>query len=223
MNKNYPKTLSQENYFSSQLFVAEAPDFVEDLNNHSDKYIEDAMKRVQLEKEKNKINQNKIGDVYHSTTLINDPNFNYLQEYVTNTSYNLLDAMGFDLTNYKVFCQEMWVQEFSKEGGGHHEIHTHWNGHISGFYFLKCSDKTSRPIFHDPRPGNVMNLLPEKNENNLTPATSKINCRIKPGTIIFFPSYMPHSYLVDRGIEPFRFIHWNCRAYPKTILKEENV
>ena len=220
MNKNYPKTLSQENHFIFPLFVADAPEFVEDLNKFSDKHIEHSKKHVQSIKEKNKINENKIGDVYHSGSLLTDPNFNHLQEYITNTSYNLLDGMGFDLKEYRVLCEELWVQEFSKEGGGHHEIHTHWNGHISGFYFLKCSDKTSKPIFHDPRPGNLMNLLPEKNENNITLATSKINCKIKPGTMIFFPSYMPHSYLLDRGIEPFRFIHWNCRAYPKNILKE---
>ena len=46
----------------------------------------------------------------------------------------------------------MWVQEFAKKGGGHHSAHIHWNQHVSGFYFLKCSDKTSYPIFHEPKP-----------------------------------------------------------------------
>ena len=46
---------------------------------------------------------------------------------------------------------ELWVPEFSKKGGGHHSAHIHWNQHVSGFYFLKCSDKTSYPIFHNQR------------------------------------------------------------------------
>jgi len=126
--------------------------------------------------------------------------------------------MGFDLTNYKMFMTEMWVQEFAKDGAGFHSMHTHWNGHMSGFYFLKCSEKTSLPIFADPRPGNVMNLLPEKNKSNITYASTLINYRVKPGTFVFFPSYLPHEYVADMGYDPFRFIHWNCQAISKGVL-----
>ena len=93
------------------------------------------------------------------------PGFNILQDWVTATTWNLLDEQGFDLKNYKIFMEELWVQEFAKAGGGHHTLHTHYNGHISGFYFLKCSDKTSLPIFDDPRPGALMNGLPQKDKS----------------------------------------------------------
>jgi uncharacterized protein (TIGR02466 family) len=126
--------------------------------------------------------------------------------------------MGFDLTNFQIFTTEMWVQEFAQKGGGHHTLHTHWNGHMSGFYFLKAGEETSLPIFEDPRPGNVMNLLPEKNRTEITYASSQINYAVKPGRMIFFPSYMPHQYAVDIGYKPFRFIHWNCQAIPKGVL-----
>ena len=33
---------------------------------------------------------------------------------------------------------------------------------MSGFYFLKCSNKTSKPFFHDPRPGKLMTDLTNK-------------------------------------------------------------
>ena len=45
------------------------------------------------------------------------------------------------MSGHQLFTTEMWVQEFAKKGGGHHTLHTHWNGHISGFYFLKASEK----------------------------------------------------------------------------------
>ena len=156
--------------------------------------------------------------MFHSTSLIGDPKFKKLQDYVGATSNNLLIEMGFDLTNYTIFITEMWVQEFAKKGAGHHTLHTHWNGHISGFYFLKASEATSMPLFEDPRPGNVMNLLPEKDKTKVTYASSQINYQVKPGRMIFFPSYMPHQYIVDMGYEPFRFIHWNCQAIPKGVL-----
>ena len=110
------------------------------------------------------------------------------------------------------------VRLFAKKGGGHHTLHTHWNGHMSGFYFLKADESTSMPLFEDPRPGNVMNLLPEKDKSKVTYASSQIHYKVQPGRMMFFPSYMPHQYIVDMGYEPFRFIHWNCQAIPKGVL-----
>ena len=67
-----------------------------------------------------------------------------------------------------------------------------------------------------------MNGLPRKNENEITHATTQINYQVKPGRMIFFPSYIPHQYTVDLGYEPFRFIHFNCQAIPEDILKGYN-
>jgi len=218
---SFPKQLTREEYFKCPIWFADEPKFVKSLNKSSDKYIKQSQKN--LKKEIDKRNK-KLGDkgdmgyVFHSTSLIDDPKFKELQNYIGATSHNLLDEMGFSLTNYQIFITEMWVQEFAKKGGGHHTLHTHWNGHISGFYFLKASEKTSMPLFEDPRAGNVMNLLPEKDKTKITYASSQISFKVKPGRMIFFPSYMPHQYIVDMGYEPFRFIHWNCQAIPKGVL-----
>ena len=217
----YPTQLAREDYFKCPIWFADAPKFEKKLNDASDKYIEESKKTLKpaIDKRNKEFgNKGDMGHVFHSTTLIGDKNFKEIQEYVGATAHNLLIEMGFDLTNHQVFTTEMWVQEFAKKGGGHHTLHTHWNGHISGFYFLKASDATSRPIFEDPRAGNVMNLLPEKDRSKITYASSQINYPVKPGKMIFFPSYMPHQYMVDMGYEPFRFIHWNCQAVPKGVL-----
>ena len=79
---------------------------------------------------------------------------------------------------------ERFTEEFAKKGGGHHTLHTHWNGHMSGFYFLKASEKTSMPLFEDPRPGNVMNLLPEKDRSKITYASSQVHYKAQPGRIM---------------------------------------
>ena len=217
----YPQKLNREDYFKCPIWFADETKFVNILNSASDKYIDAARKNLQPNIDKhNKVNKTTgdLGSVYHSTTLIGDPKFKELQDYIGATSYNLLMEMGFDLRGHQVFTTEMWVQEFAKDGGGHHTLHTHWNGHMSGFYFLKASEKTSMPLFEDPRAGNVMNLLPEKDKTKVTYASSAIHYKCKPGRIIFFPSYMPHQYIVDMGIDPFRFIHFNCQAIPKGVL-----
>ena len=219
--ETFPTQLNREDYFKCPIWFADAPQFVKDLNKASDKYIKAAQNN--LKKDINKRNKkfgNKgdMGHVFHSSSLVGDPNFLALQNYIGATAHNLLVEMGFDMTNHQIYIMELWVQEFAKNGGGHHTLHTHWNGHISGFYFLKASDKTSRPVFEDPRPGNLMNLLPQKDPTKIAYASHQVNYEVKPGRMIFFPSYMPHMYTVDMGYEPFRFIHWNCQAIPKGVL-----
>ena len=218
---SFPKQLFREDYFKCPIWFNKEPNFVDDLNKSSDKYIEESKKNLKKDIDKrNKEFGDKgdMGHVFHSTTLIGDPNFKELQDYVGATSHNLLLEMGYDIKDYAIFTTEMWVQEFAKRGGGHHTLHTHWNGHISGFYFLKASEKTSLPLFEDPRPGNLMNSLPEKDKSQVTYASTQINYNVEPGSMIFFPSYMPHQYIVDMGYDPFRFIHWNCQAIPKGVL-----
>ena len=217
----YPIQLNREDYFKCPIWFADEPKFVNNLNKASDKYIDIARKNLQSDIDKrNKLNKTKgdLGSVYHSNTLIGDLDFLDLQNYIGATSHNLLIEMGFDISNYQLFTTEMWVQEFANNGGGHHTLHTHWNGHISGFYFLKASDKTSMPLFEDPRAGNLMNLLPEADKTKVTYASTQVHYKVKPGRMMFFPSYMPHQYVVDMGVEPFRFIHWNCQAIPKGVL-----
>tara|TARA_R100001443_G_scaffold40119_1_gene53555 strand:- start:764 stop:1432 length:669 start_codon:yes stop_codon:yes gene_type:complete len=218
---SFPKQLKREDIFKSPIWFADEPSFVKNLNKASDKYIETSKKNLKpaINKRNKKFgNKRDMGYVFHSTTLINDPAFKKLQDYIGATAHNLLIEMGFDMSSHQVFITELWVQEFAKSGGGHHTLHTHWNGHISGFYFLKASEKTSMPLFEDPRPGNLMNLLPELDKTKITYASSQINYQVKPGRIMFFPSYMPHQYVVDMGYDPFRFIHWNCQAIPKGVL-----
>ena len=211
----------REDYFKCPVYWFDKPEWIEPLNKASDKYIQQAKKNnTKVIKERNKKMGNKgdQGMVHHSTSLIGDPNFKIIQNYIGATAYNLLTEQGFDLSNHQIFITELWVQEFAKDGGGHHTLHTHWNGHISGFYFLKASNKTSRPIFEDPRPGRMMNLLPMKDASKITDSSHQVNYDAKPGRLIFFNSYLPHMYALDHAYEPFRFIHFNIQAFPKSIV-----
>jgi uncharacterized protein (TIGR02466 family) len=219
--KSYPLTLTRNEEFKTPIWVAEEKSFVKELNKASDPYIKRAKEHLApVIKKRNKTfgDKKEAGYVFHSTSLLQDPKFSDLATYVTQTSNNLLIEMGYDLTNYVVFCTELWVQEFPKIGSGYHTPHTHWNGHISGFYFLKSSKKTSRPIFYDPRIGKEMIGLPEVNKENITYGSPSINYGCEPGTMIFFPSYLTHEFPPDLGYDTFRFIHWNCQAIYKPAL-----
>jgi uncharacterized protein (TIGR02466 family) len=203
-------------YFKTPIWIEDKPEFVKSLNKASNQYIKDAKKR---EKEFIK-KHGDFGRSYHSTPLTMDNNFLDFRNYVGQKSWEFLDWCGFDMQQYTTMFSELWVQEFAKNGGGHHSAHIHWNQHVSGFYFLKCSDKTSYPIFHEPRTGARATKLKMKPGNGIFHGTELVHFKPKPGTLIIFPGYLEHEYAVDFGVEPFRFIHWNIQAVPKEMAKD---
>tara|TARA_X000001388_G_scaffold65817_1_gene52384 strand:- start:614 stop:1261 length:648 start_codon:yes stop_codon:yes gene_type:complete len=207
--------------FQSAVYRTEAPQYLDLVNKICDPFIVEAKKRTapQIVSREAKAGKD-IGDIglsYHTENLINDATLYQFRRFIKSTSENILDSQGYDMTNYNLEYTEMWCQEFASKGGGHHDTHIHWNNHISGFYFLKCSDKTSAPMFHDPRAGKMMTQLPEKDKNIVTLATEKVLLKPVPGTMMFFNSFLPHQFIVDNGVEPFRFIHFNLQAIPKNI------
>jgi uncharacterized protein (TIGR02466 family) len=204
--------LTENNIFCTPVYFYEDKKWLEKLNKITDAYILEA-------RNKNLLANNKdFAIVHHSTGLIQDINFKEFINYINSNAFDILNNQGFDLTDFLLATTDLWVQEFASLGGGNHSPHIHWNGHISGFYFLKCSNKTSFPVFHDPRGGRMMNLLPEKDASKITLASSLLNFKPQPGTFVFFNSYLQHEFVVDHGIEPFRFIHFNIQAFPKQLI-----
>jgi uncharacterized protein (TIGR02466 family) len=208
--------MQASNYFSTTMWFDYKPEFLKSLNKVSDKYIKDAKKS-----KKEWIKENgDFGTSYHSTPLIGDTKFLDFKKYVGEKSWQFLDAQGFDMSHYQTVFTEMWVQEFAKRGGGNHSAHVHCNQHVSGFYFLKCSDKTSYPIMHEPRTGARATKLKMKPEKGFVwPGSDIVNFKPKPGTIMIFPGFMEHEFSLDLGLDPFRFIHWNIQALPKEMVK----
>ena len=215
----------KQEYFSSPVYNEDKSEWVDNLNKLCDPYITQARKDQEKNNEERlKIGyKNDIGMTYHSGPLEADSNFDEFHKYIATKSRWVLDDMGYSMDNYNLIYTESWVQEFSFNGAGHHWFHTHSNNHISGFYFLKASDKTSRPMFQDPRTAHITLKLKEKNTNNVTNANDIINYTPEPGMLMLFPAYMSHMYQVDHGIEPFRFIHINMRAVEKDVLNSFNM
>ena len=119
----FPKQLNREDYFKCPIWFADEPVFVNTLNKASDSYIKEAKKRLKpdIDKRNKKFgDKGDMGHVFHSTSLIGDPKFKKLQDYVGATAHNLLIEMGFDMSGHQVFTTELWVQEFAKKGAGHH-------------------------------------------------------------------------------------------------------
>jgi len=205
------------NYFNTTIWSEQKTEFVKSLNKSSNKYI-----KIAKNKEKKFIKeQGDFGRSYHSTPLTYDNDFLDFRNYISQKSWEYLDHQGFDMQEYITMFSEMSVQEFAKKGGGHHSAYINCNQHVSGFYFLKCSDKTSYPIFHEPRTGaRATKLKLKQNIKQDNNGIELIHIKPKPGTLIIFPGFLEYEFMVDRGVEPFRFIQWNIQAVPKGMIKD---
>ena len=211
--------LKSISFFDTLIYKAEMPEYLEDknfmavCNENTDTAIEKAKKTIADREEKFNADIKDHGMSYHSgPELYKDDRIYNFELLIRNTARNILEDQGFDLSNYTLDYTEMWIQKFAFKGGGHQDTHVHWDNHISGFYFVECSDKTSKPIFHDPRPSRMMLNLPIKNHSKLCPAMERQIVNVKPGTLLMFNSWLPHQFSVDHGIDPFRFIHFNLQA-----------
>ena len=153
-------------YFTTPIWYFDKPEWVKSVNKACDKYIKEAYTRDLKDKKVKK--NNDFGWSYHSSPLYAEPKLKELHDWVGATAINFLDSMGYSLKNHQMFITESWVQEFSKKGGGHHNSHIHGDNHVSAFYYLKCTENTSRPIFHDPRLAAKMMKLPEKDSKKIS-------------------------------------------------------
>ena len=197
--------MKAELHFSTPIYSSFDDRFVKPLNKISDNLILKSKKEnIKALKDREKGIGKKIGDhgfSYQSDSLINNKNFDDFKNYIGELSVAVLDSQGYNLKEHVLFFKELWVQQFA-----------------SGFYFLKASDKTPFPIFHDPRVGKDMIQLPRKNVNALDISNDMVHFGIKPGSLIIFPSYLPHEFDVDHGVDTFRFIHFNVQAISKEVL-----
>ena len=211
--------LKSISFFDTLVYQAEIPeylsnkDFMDVCNEHTDEAIKNTQQKIEERQKKYNAAIKDHGLSYHSESkLYEDDRFHNFELLVRNTAYNILTDQGFDLSNHTLDYTEMWIQKFAYDGGGHQDTHVHWDNHISGFYFVECSDRTSKPIFHDPRSGRMMLNLPIKNHSKLCPAMERQIIKVKPGSLLLFNSWLPHQFSVDDGLDPFRFIHFNIQA-----------
>jgi uncharacterized protein (TIGR02466 family) len=75
--------------------------------------------------------------------------------------------------------------------GAAHPIHSHPNNFLSGVYYLRTHEGANTVNFHDPRPqtGIIRPPVTELTAEN----TDLVVVKISDGTLLMFPSWLPHS------------------------------
>lgn len=190
-------------HFPCPVYIVERPDFLAAVNEVSEESLKESHAQHQV---------NDIYPLMMGGNFMNDPRVRPFVEYIASTAWNILDDQGYAMQHFQTVCESMWTQEHHKQSSM--EQHVHGGVHIVGFYFLEVPEGSSRVVFHDPRPGKVMNELPQKDVRKATPASQMVNFEAAPGRVIFSNAWLPHSFTRHAGETPLKFVHFNLAVIP---------
>lgn len=194
--------MTRDIYFPTNIYTVNKPEFLENVS-------EVASELLRIAKDHQKLDE--IYPVIMTENFYNHPLAADFAAFVGNTSWDILDAEGYDMDRYGIKFSEMWVQEHHR----HSLMETHVHGfgsQLTGFYFLEAPENCSRVVIHDARPGKVQSNLPEKNRDQVTGASGMINFPPMPGMLMILPAWLPHSFSRHAADEPIKFVHFNLFA-----------
>jgi uncharacterized protein (TIGR02466 family) len=197
--------LEQGNYFSCPIYSIKKPEFLEPLRSVTEKYLEQSKACMKID---NPITV-MTGDYSHEVEV------SEFGQYVSQTAWNILSSLGYDMDNLVTYFMEMWTQEHNFHSNM--EQHVHGLGaQISAFYFLDVPEDGCKIVIYDPRPAKVITNLPLKDNNVVSAASSTIVFTPEAGMMFFAPSWLPHSFSRNLNKDnPMRFVHMNISVMQK--------
>ena len=91
--------------------------------------------------------------------------------------------------------------------GASHSVHSHPNNFLSGVYYVRTHEGADAVNFHDPRPQTAIIRPPvtELTAEN----TDQVLIKVSDGTLLMFPSWLPHSVDASRSDETRISISFN--------------
>ena len=195
--------------FSTPVWISALPDFEE----HKEYFLNS----VRNFKEKNPQGEQKSNITgYHSpSTLQKEEELVPLFEYVCNMAMDAINDLNFVESN--IFITEAWVN-FNDSRQCMNNEHVHGDV-FSGVFYLNAPPESGNFVISNPGLNRVWdgcNLIKEKNQ-----FTGEM-MRIEPeeGSIILFPSYVPHSVETNNHDDERISISFNISAMPSAQFEE---
>ena len=195
--------------FSTPVWISALPDFEE----HKESFLNS----VRNFKEKNPQGEQKSNiSGYHSpSTLQKEEELRPLFEYVCGMAMTAINDLNFVESN--IFITEAWVN-FNDSRQCMNNEHVHGDV-FSGVFYLNAPPESGNFVISNPGLNRVWdgcNLIKEKNQ-----FTGEM-MRIEPeeGSIILFPSYVPHSVETNNHDDERISISFNISAMPSAQFEE---
>ena len=119
--------------------------------------------------------------------------FDELVSCVDSTIENVLDFLK--IATDAIEITALWAN-MSAPGAGH-GLHSHPNNFLSGVYYVRTHEGADTVNFHDPRPqtGIIRPPVTELTAEN----TDQVVVKVKNGTLLVFPAWLPHSVDPNRS------------------------
>ncbi|CAB4127545.1 Conserved hypothetical protein CHP02466 [uncultured Caudovirales phage] len=194
--------------FPTIAYVSKFPKFLDAAKTVASEAIAERKKEIK------KLNE--IYPLVMTGNLNYDPRMLDMANCIAQSSWKILDDQGYAMQNLSTYFTEFWCQEHHKHSGMDQHVHGH-GSQIVGFYFIDVPKGSSRVLFHDPKVGKNQISLPQKDRNQMSPASDMINFEPEPGMCIFANAWLPHSFTRHEGSKPMRFIHFNVSVRENTV------
>ena len=203
--------LEEFHYFTTPVYAVKKPEFLAPIRALTKKLLDHQKSHSKSKNPMTVMTQN----------FSEDPEAVDFAQYVSQTSWNILNAQGYNVDQAVTYFTEMWTQEHNFHSNM--EQHFHGNGsQISAFYFLEVPDHSCKMIIYDPRQAKVIINLPEKDPSKVSAAASQIVFSPEAGTLILTPSWLPHSFTRNLNKkQSMHFVHMNLAIAPAPI--EDNL
>ena len=202
--------VSEGYYFATTVYRIEAKEHLDIARIVALEYLKESEKHGQC--------LNEMYPVRMTDNMFSDSRLHGLASLIVQTSWNILDAQGYQMDNLNTTFLSMWAQEHHKYSLM--EQHAHGQGaQLVGFYFLDIPENANtRMMIYDPRPAKVQISLAEKDLSQITYGSNAVTFAAEPGTVLITNAWVPHSFSRNGSDEPVRFIHFNIgveRAQPQ--------
>ena len=87
--------LETDYQFSTPIYSIQKPEWLSNITKLTDEYLKNAL-------------EDKIGKTHYKSLLVNDPKLKEVENFIGQTSIELLDTWGYDTKNYTMFFDEFW-------------------------------------------------------------------------------------------------------------------
>lgn len=184
-------------YFPSYIYREEKPEWVEKAVKLLDR-VESETRDCSFDTQ-----------IFQTSLLQNEEVFS-VKNHLMFECVDALGREGYDVNSYQ-YKPTLWGQKLYL--GGNHFTHVHRGAVMCALYFLETPELGAYPIFSDPRAGKEMGSLRPEFSEEVTPAISDIHFNnVVPGTILYFPSWLPHRLNPSQTKDTTSFLHFILSA-----------
>ena len=152
------------------------------------------------------------GGWHSATTLLDDPVFHALFQWIATSVQAGLEDWGWDLAQARPCFNNAWAMVNRR--GHSTRAHLHPNSLFSGVFYLQVPEGSGAIAFLDPRAGAQMLQAPLRRSSAALASSGRVTRNPEAGELLLFPSWLWHEVEPSDGLEPRICLSFNLGMRP---------